>query len=83
MPGWTKDPVAKKDGEKILRNYTKSLAEKLYREYLEEQEEAGKSGDFKSRLSGMSKDTKHERDSKFSFSTYSSFKNEADPEAKK
>ena len=36
MPGWTKDPVAKKDGEKILRNYTKSLAEKLYREYLDE-----------------------------------------------
>ena len=83
MPGWTKNQGAKKDGEKILKNYTKCLAEKLYREYLEEQEEKGKSGDFKSRLSDMSRATKHERDSKFSFSTYSSFRNETDPEAKK
>lgn len=56
MPGWTKDGVARREGEKILRNYTKSLAEKMYREYLDEKEEMGQTGgDIKSRVSGMSK----------------------------
>ena len=36
MPGWTKDTNVKKDGEKILNNYKKQLAEKLAREAAED-----------------------------------------------
>ena len=32
MPGWAKDDNIKKDGEKILNNYKKQLAEKMARE---------------------------------------------------
>ena len=32
MPGWSKDEHVKKDGEKILNNYKKQLAEKMARE---------------------------------------------------
>lgn len=35
MPGWAKDPAVKKDGEKILNNYKKQLAERLAREAAE------------------------------------------------
>lgn len=34
---WAKDPELKKDGEKILGNYKKQLAEKLAREHAENQ----------------------------------------------
>lgn len=32
MPGWAKDDNVKKDGEKILNNYKKQLAEKMARQ---------------------------------------------------
>ena len=60
MPGWSTKPEVKKDGEKILNNYKKQLAEKLAREAAESKQmfsrpPASAKGDTASRGSKRSK----------------------------